>query len=172
MYLSNHITFLSSPCPLVLHLMPLPPPLPPPFSPQPPLSDMVACVALMLVWIAALGPIPLLIIWTKWQIDAKGTHAYTCSINNRVCTQAHAGCAPGHTAEQSTGIDTTQTQDFPLRLQCMRRMIPRRNIFVHQILRRSFEVASDGWTSKLLSTVDFFNWEVLNDANCDLFVRC
>lgn len=69
--------------------------------------------------------------------DRCGGHTHTHA------TYAHER-TPGHTAEQSTGINTTQTQDFPLHLQCMLRMIPRCIIFVQQILRRlqRFEVAS------------------------------
>lgn len=56
-------------------------------SPKPPSSDAVASAALILVWIAVLGHIPLLIIGTKWGIDTEVAHIH--NINNHISTQTH-----------------------------------------------------------------------------------
>lgn len=88
-------------------------------SPKPPFSDVVASVALMLVWIAVLGPIPLLIIWTKWGIDAEGTHIHNINkshlhTNTHWCT--HSG--PEHWNQYNSEAEfssafTMHAQDDP-----------------------------------------------------------
>lgn len=102
-------------------LYPLPPlHLSPPAPTKPLFSDAVASVALMLVWIAVLGPIPLPIIGTKWGINTKGTYtqAHTHATVKIITFPHKQQCCRVLTVDWSTAIDRTQRQDFPLHLQC------------------------------------------------------
>lgn len=88
-YLFIYCIMLSRPSLSALRLLLLPP-LSTAYSLKPPFSDAVASVALMLVWIVLLGPKTILIIGTKWGIDAEGTHIHN-NINNHISTQTHTG---------------------------------------------------------------------------------